>query len=249
MVDSILLELSLYDTDTDFSFNSKYHKYTYKGKNLISVTKFIERFHREFDSNYWSKFKSEETGLPQEQILLDWKKKNERANEIGTATHQWIENYFKGIYQQLPNDLEIIDRINKFNIIHASHLFKLTPIKIEQRIFSKKWKIAGTFDSLFLFNGLIIIIDFKTNGKFTTDDSTFGKSESLLFPFESFYKNHQTEYSIQVSLYSLILKEVGIDVRKGYLLHIGPDSEAKLYPCFDFSKELEQYLDNSDLRF
>ena len=28
---------------------------------------------------------------------LEWKKLNDRANEIGTATHNWIENYFNQI--------------------------------------------------------------------------------------------------------------------------------------------------------
>ena len=65
----------------------------------------------------------------------------------------------------------------------------------------------------------------------------------LHFLFEDFYKNHLNEYSIQVGLYALILKEWGFDIRGGYLVHIGPDDEAKLYPCVDMVTILEKYLE------
>jgi ATP-dependent exoDNAse (exonuclease V) beta subunit len=247
MIINCLDKLKTYDSDPDFKFDPKYHRYTYKGNKLTSVTNFIQRFHRPFDSNYWSKIKAEESGETQEEILLQWKIINDRSNEIGTATHNWIENYYNRKYQEIPDDIDVINRVNKFNIIYATHLSKLTPVKFEQRIFSKRWNLAGTFDSLFLYKGNLIVIDFKTNKDFTTDDSKFGMGERLLAPFDKFFKNHQTEYSIQVSLYSLILKEVEINIKKGYLLHIGPESDAKIYGCIDFTKELEEYLSNNSI--
>ena len=118
MID-ILDRLKEYNDDTKFKFDPKKHKYTYDDEHFISVTQFISRFHKEFDNEYWSKFKSEEYGRPQDEIIKEWKQLNDRANEIGTATHNWIENYYKKIYQELPNDLDIIDRINKFNVVYG----------------------------------------------------------------------------------------------------------------------------------
>lgn len=241
MID-ILDRLKEYNDDTKFKFDPKKHKYTYDDEHFISVTQFISRFHKEFDNEYWSKFKSEEYGRPQDEIIKEWKQLNDRANEIGTATHNWIENYYKKIYQELPNDLDIIDRINKFNVVYGKYLYKLTPIIFEQRIFSKRWKIAGMIDSIFMYKDKIIILDYKTNKLFTDDEHYKGKYEKLLPPFGDYWKNHLNEYSIQVCLYKLILSEIGIDVKSCYLLHIGPEGEAKMYIAKDFTKILEEYL-------
>jgi len=236
----ILSLLSKYD-DSNFKFDANLHKYTYNEKHFISVTQFISRFHKKFDSDFWSKKKAEESGLQPEEILNQWQIINDRSNYIGTSTHNWIENYFNKIYQPLPNDIDVINRINKFNNIYATHLFKLTPIKFEQKIFSIKWSIAGMIDSLFSYNDKIIILDWKTNKSFTTNNP-YG--EKLLYPFQDYDKCHLSEYSIQLSLYKLILKEIGIDVHVCYLLHIGPDDEAKIYKCFDFENILSDYLES-----
>ena len=236
--DTIIDKLAYYD-NPQFKFDPIKHKYTLDGEGFISVTQFISRFHKKFDSDFWSKVKAEEAGVDQEKILMDWKIINDRSNEIGTGTHAWIENYFNRIYQEIPNDMDIVDRINKFNIIFAKQLYKLIPVKFEQRIFSSKWKIAGMIDSIFIYNDTIIIVDWKSNKKFTVDN-TYG--EKLLYPFDNFDKCHLSEYSIQISLYALILSEIGIDVKYGILLHIGPDTEAKMYKCYDFKDKLSDYL-------
>jgi ATP-dependent exoDNAse (exonuclease V) beta subunit len=240
-MEEILKKLDSYN-DPNFKFDARKHKYTLEGEHFISVTQFKERFLPHFDSDYWSKIKAEQAGISQAEMLLEWKKLNDRANIIGTATHNWIENYYNRLYQELPHDMDILDRINKFNIAYGKWLFKLTPIKFEQRIFSRKWKIAGMMDSLFYYNGSVFILDWKTNKEFTHDEHDKGKYESLLLPFDNWFKNHLNEYSIQVSLYKLILREVGIEVKASYLLHIGPNEEAKMYKAHDFSDLLEGYL-------
>ncbi len=242
MVNEILQKLETSFNDPKFKFDPKYHKYTYDGKRFISVTQLISKFHKPFESDHWSRVKAEEEGVTQQEILDRWKELNDRANEIGTATHDWIENYYNKVWQEIPNDSDVVDRINKFNLAVVKWLHKLKPIKFEQRIFSHKWKIAGMMDALFMYKGDLFIVDYKTNKNFTHDEHENGKFEKLLYPFNDFFKNHLNEYSIQVSLYKLILKEVGIDVKTGYLLYIGPKEEAKIYRTHDFSDILEKYF-------
>lgn len=242
MVEKIIQKLDTSFNDPEFKFDPIMHKYTYRGEFFIPVTRFIQQFHKEFDSDYWSEKKAKERDIPKSEVLKEWRIINERANYVGTETHKWIENYFNKVYQEIPTDLDVIKRINKFNFVFGRHLHKLTPIKFEQRVFSRKWKIAGTIDSLFLYNGKIYIIDYKTNKEFTNDENLVYK-EFLLEPFDQFYKTSLNEYSIQVSLYTLILREYGIDVSGGYLLHIGPgDEEAKLHKCVNMVDILEKYL-------
>jgi ATP-dependent exoDNAse (exonuclease V) beta subunit len=238
MQDFVLEKLSFFDSPS-FKFDPKWHKYTINGKPLTSVTKFIQQFHKEFDQDFWSKKKAEEQGVEQEEILAEWKKLNERANFIGTSTHNWIENYFNGVHQQIPNDLDVVDRINKFNKVFAQNLYKLQPIKFEQRVFHEEWGLAGTFDALFHWNDKLIILDWKSNKSFTTTNE-FG--EKLLAPFEDLDRCHLNEYSLQVSLYKLILKQIGLDIKACYLLHIGPNDDAKIHKALDLSDKLLDFL-------
>lgn len=237
----LLEKLECFNDDL-FKFDPIKHRYTYLDEEFTSVTRFIQQFHKPFDQDFWSKIKAEEAGVPQEWIINEWKKLNDSANEIGSETHQWIEDYFNQKWRQIPTDIELVKRINKFNLIYADSLYKLEPIKFEVKIFSKKWKIAGMIDALFLYRGKIYIVDYKTNKNFTTDDNIKYK-EPLLAPFHNFYKSHLTEYSIQVSLYSAILRQWGFDVAGGYLLHIGPgDEPAKFYKCINMVDIIEKYL-------
>jgi ATP-dependent exoDNAse (exonuclease V) beta subunit len=243
MIDILKQQLKCFD-DIKFEFDPKLHKYTYEGEPFISVTKFIQQFHKPFDEDYWSKAKAKERNTTQELILEEWKKINQYANEVGSDTHQWIEDYFNKIWKPLPLNPDVLDRINKFNKIYAKHLYKLEPLKCEVKVFSKKWKIAGMVDALFVYRGKIYIIDYKTNKEFTTDEN-IKYPEKLLPPFTDYYKTHLNEYSIQISMYSLILEEWGFDIAGGYLLHIGPNNEeAKLYKCLDMRTRLRDFLNN-----
>ena len=232
--------------DVQFEFDPKLHRYTYEGEPFVSVTRFIQQFHKPFEQDYWSKVKAEQAGVPQDWILAEWKKLNDYANEVGTDTHQWIEDYFNQIWKPLPNNLDVIHRINKFNKIYAKQLFKLEPLKFEVRVFSPKWKIAGMIDSLFVYRGKIYILDWKTNKDFTDDNHQKGTYEKLLAPFQDYYKNHLNEYSIQLSMYALILEEWGFQVGGAYIVHIGPgDEEAELYKVVDMRDNLKLFLNGS----
>jgi ATP-dependent exoDNAse (exonuclease V) beta subunit len=245
MIELLRNQLDCFE-DIKFEFDPVAHRYTYEGEPFISVTRFIQQFHKPFEQDYWSKKKAEQAGVPQDWILAEWKKLNDYANEVGTDTHQWIEDYFNQIWKPLPNNLDVIHRINKFNKIYAKQLHKLEPLKFEVRVFSPKWKIAGMIDSLFVYRGKIYILDWKTNKDFTDDNHPKGTYEKLLAPFQDHFKNHLNEYSIQLSLYSLILEEWGFQVGGAYIVHIGPgDEDAELYKVVDMRENLKLFLNGS----
>ena len=245
MIELLRNQLDCFE-DIKFEFDPAAHRYTYEGDTFTSVTRFIQQFHKPFEQDYWSKKKAEQAGVPQDWILAEWKKLNDYANEVGTDTHQWIEDYFNKIWKPLPSNPDVIHRINKFNKIYCKQLHKLEPLKFEVRVFSKKWKIAGMIDSLFVYRGKIYILDWKTNKDFTDDNHQKGTYEKLLAPFQDHYKNHLNEYSIQLSMYALILEEWGFDVGGAYLVHIGPgDEDAELYKVVDMRDNLKLFLNGS----
>lgn len=245
MRDYLLKQLDCFK-DPDFVFDPGLHRYTYHGDVFQSVTNLVGTFHKPFDTEKQSAKKAEETGFDQEWIKAEWAETNRYANEVGTATHEWIENYFNEIWQPLPTSQDIIHRINKFNRIFADKLHRLEPLAFEVRVFSKKWKKAGTIDSLFIKDGKLFILDWKTNKKFTHDDHKDGRYQKLLWPFEGFYKNHLNEYSIQLSMYAAILEEWGFEVGGAYLVHIGPgDEPAEIHRCHDMRPYLETYFEEN----
>ncbi len=242
MRDLLLKRLECFN-DPGFKFDPVLHKYTYGGDVFQSATQFLSEFHLPFDTEGKSAKKATESGFDQEWIKAQWAETNRYANEVGTATHEWIEDYYNQIWKPLPDNPDIIHRINKFNKIHNKQLSKLEPLKFEVRVFSKKWKKAGTVDALFMKGGKIYILDWKTNKKFTDDDHPDGKWQKLLWPFDDFHKNHHNEYSIQLSMYACILEEWGFEVAGAYLVHIGPgDDEARLIKCKDMREYIKMYF-------
>ena len=240
MKEEILKQLEVFN-DPNFIFKEEEHEYEMFGEKFTSVTRFIEQFHEKFDSDYWSKRKADKEGVEQQVILDRWQDINDHSNMIGTFTHNWIEDYFNKKYRELPTDPLLIDRINKFNLIYSKELHKLEPVKFEVKIFSKIWKIAGTIDALFLYKDKLYIIDYKTNKKFTTDkDVKFKKY--LLKPFEKYYETHLNEYSIQLSLYSLILEQYEINVNGMYLVYIPANDNPSIHKCVNMREELLSIL-------
>lgn len=245
MIEILKKQLECFN-DIQFKFDPKLHKYTYDDDPYISVTQFVKKFVNEFDSDYHSKRKASQLGVSQSFILDDWKKNADISTELGTEVHEWIEYYYKQIWKPLPRNLEVINRINKFNKIYAEQLYKLEPLQFETKIFSKKWKIAGTIDALFLYRGKIFIFDWKTNKEITSDNHPKGTYEKMLAPFQDYWANHINEYSIQLSLYSLILEEWGFNVDGAYLVHIGPNNDpAKVHKIVDMREQLKSFLDGS----
>jgi hypothetical protein len=245
-------KLKVFQTDK-FSFEEKEHVYTYENTKYDSVTTFLKIFKEPFKKDYWANKKAIERGISKEEILKEWNDKASSAGTLGTDVHKWIEDFWtglnEGIEPQDHSDPEVMSRVGKFMDVYEKRLSRLVPLKSELKIFSRKWRLAGTIDQPFLFwddirkKPLLIIGDWKTNKEFKHDDHPKGKYKKLLRPFADLYENQHNEYSIQISLYRLILEEeAGIETEDGFLCHIGPDEPAKLYRTKDLRERLKIYL-------
>jgi len=247
------IKLAFFKND-NFKFEEEAHVYTYSGKKFDSVTTILKVFKKPFDTKYWSKDKARERGVDVSVILNEWDIKSKTSMDLGTRVHKFIEDFLSGLNPELMEGEDPIyeDRVNKFMRVYQNRLKYLLPLESELRIFCKKWRLAGTIDQPFLyldpntFKIYIIIGDWKTNGIFTHDDHPKGRYNKLLRPFTGLYQNHLNEYSIQISMYRLMLyEELGIETEDGFLCHIGPDGPAKLYKCRDLREPLKVYLDHN----
>src|SRR5208283_1127486 len=125
--EDILNKLS-YFQNADFKFFPENHTYTLDGKFLTSATGYIDRFVKKFDEEFWSKKKAADAGVEQSAILEMWAAKRDRACDVGTMTHDYIENFYEKGEKLYPNDEEAMKRIAKFHKIHESKLSKLESI-------------------------------------------------------------------------------------------------------------------------
>lgn len=243
-----------YFIDPNFRFDEESHTYTYldpqTGKpvqTFKSVTGFLSQFKPEFNSDFWAKKKAQSTGKTKQDILNEWQKTSEIAMDLGTAVHKWIEDYYNGTNPPLPEDPIILSRVNSFLSLYEERLHKLTPVKQEFRLFSRKWGLAGTTDALFRMGQDYYVGDWKTNKKFTTDRDPKGKYKKLLWPFDDLWENSLNVYSIQLSLYRLILQEeAGFETKGAFLVWIGPESKPSLHKTVDLRERLYTFLQKNN---
>lgn len=238
-----------------FIFEEVAHTYHFDGIKYDSVTTFLKRFKQPFEREYWLKRKSKELGVDPSVLENEWTKKANDATNLGTIVHKWIEDFWSGKNPEMPQDEEVLSRVNKFLDLYEKRFKNLVPLKSELKIFSKKWRLAGTIDQPFLMwdakkNQILFLVgDWKTNKEMKDDNHPKGRYKKLLHPFSDLWENSHNEYSIQLSLYRLILEdELGIDTHGGFLVHIGPD-EPRIFPIKDLRERLRVYLTDNREEF
>lgn len=244
-------KISIFNTP-DFIFDPLEHKYTYKGEVLPSVTGVLKEFSPPFDEDYWLERKAKERDVDVDVIRAEWDFKRDYACDLGTEVHEWIEDYYNQKWRKIPVEEDRANRIKKFVDIYVKRLHILIPLVQELRMWSIRWKLAGTLDALFIRQDIknnktyLLVGDWKTNKEFTHDDMEEGCRSKLLEPFSHLYDNKLNNYSIQISIYRLMLEEHGIETDGGFLVHLGPDDqEPKVYKAKDLRAEIKKYLDEN----
>ncbi len=244
--EEILEKLKYYD-DEEFKFDVESHTYRYKGEKMYGTTSFLDRFVKKFDAEYWSKKKAEKLGITQEAMLAEWDATRDRACDLGHCVHDYIENFYEKNCTDRTEDEEANERIEKFHTIYEARLKALESVGSEIKVFSKKWNLAGTIDKIYLYQNSIVLGDWKTNKQIKTDkDFIFGNAK-LLYPFEKYKEHELNKYSLQLSIYALLLEEAGIFVDYCFICHIPKKGDAKIYKLIDFRAELRTYFNHQFL--
>lgn len=224
----------------DFIFEEERHIYTLKGKRLQSVTGWIGNFAKPFDTVKWSEKKAVEKGVSVEEILESWKILNDDSLYLGHLVHKYIEDFLAGLNPTIPDDELQSKRIKAWLEFYDQKLSKMTLLAQEIRIWSEKYQLAGTIDALFWYKNQIVVGDWKTNKKFTTD--TDHAWNNLLYPFEKYAENKLNFYSLQTSTYQAILKENGIIAPHAFICWISPNATVEMHTAKNFTKDIDNYL-------
>lgn len=224
----------------EFIFEEERHIYTLKGNRLQSVTGWIGNFTRPFDTAKWAEKKAIERGVSAEDILHGWKVLNDDSLDLGHLVHKYIEEFLAGLNPSMPDDELQAKRIKAWLEFYEQKLSKMTLLAQEIRIWSEKYQLAGTIDALFWYKNHIVVGDWKTNKKFTTDKDKAWNN--LLFPFENYPENKLNFYSLQTSTYQAILKENGIIAPHAFICWISPDARVEMHTAKNFTKDIDTYI-------
>lgn len=210
--------------DRRIAFDVDTHTYTVDGQlRCDSVTELVEACFEQFDADYWSARKATPTHTA-EQIKAEWAAKGEEARRLGTQLHACIESYYlDGHAPDAPGDARALSHFLAFAAEHP-----LTPFRSEWRIFSERYRLAGTLDFLAVDNGHYIIYDWKRSNRVvdpaTGLPATASYGKCALAPIDSLPDTVYQHYALQLSFYRRILAEeygIAVDACRLGVFHPG----------------------------
>jgi len=221
------------------------HIYMCDGEVLKAVTRYTDQFKPAFNTEFAAKGKAESwnranPGKPKrtaEWYKRYWKANNKEIRERGHRVHSYAE-----FYPDFPEP-----RCNKeraigvwFDLLEN----KYEVVAQEQKVFSKKYKLAGTIDLLLINKetGKLVIVDWKSN---ETHVQRVYKNKKLKKPFTDKENCSLNSYCIQLSTYQTILEDNGFEVEDLWVVWLKKDrsfTPDERYTLVDFANTSEHEL-------
>lgn len=251
----------------DLEFYEEGHRYVLGGNSLPSVSNVAHRFvQKPFDEQLQATRYADRHGQTPEYWIQQWRQNSFRATTLGTKTHAYgeslgylragmpecicpsIQAQYMPQYGFLapihPKEEAVLKFMNEMP--HSMHL-----VLNEAMVYSGKnaclernlkEQLAGTFDMLYYCDGSdgqpegFVILDYKTNANLESEyNRKYGRM--LLPPFSDLTEEDLSFYTIQLSLYALMLEDIGIPIISRRIVWL-KDGEYEIVPVEDVSEKL-----------
>jgi len=192
--------------------------YIIEGVSLERVTHWLEQYTKPFEPmntaigvRHSHKTKGEPSLSP-DKLVHYWNLNSKRSNSYGTGTHCFAEMYIMDNENTIPD----LPREKAVVLFLQDILKDYKVIGVELRVYSKKYKLAGTIDLLLQHSstGKYLIVDWKTSSNI---DKTYNK---LKEPFKLFPQSKRMEYELQLGAYKLL---GFIELPNHLILRVKPD--------------------------
>lgn len=228
------LRKTILNASSQIKFNEEEHRYFYKGEECMPVSNVVDLFvpETDFDLVAQNYVKKNNILEPWQRVRQKWLLKGTCSTTNGTFVHQYGEdlnticNYEKGM---IPTDLPLKKwclQDEYYIPVHPKSIAiykyfeyclanKEIPFLAEIKLILDEHKISGTFDQLVysLKDKGLIMRDYKTNESLTKDFKKPMKS-----PFQLYNDEALSHYILQQNLYSCMLNELGIKVKRKELV-------------------------------
>jgi len=204
--------------------------------------------------------------------IQQWKQNSFRATTLGTKTHEYGESlgYLRAGHPELIRDSIKVQYMDEYGYLAPIHPKEEAVLKFmnelpssmhlvlnETKVYSGKNPdpcrnlkelICGTFDMLYYYDGEgdpskagFMILDYKTNASLYSDyNQRFNKT--LLSPFSNMVEQDLSLYTIQLSLYSLMLEDIGVPVKDRKIVWLTNEGEYQVISVPDVSEKLRKVL-------
>ena len=207
----------------DLEFYEEEHKYFLRGKEFKSVSSVCHSF--QIPQDFWeiAKRYAGKRGLDAKEVKTSWELKALLATTAGTIDHAFGEGFLYmllGDMSRTPKEAKnnfskeyFIPTTPKQKAIakywYDSMYQEEIPILAEVQIYWEEKGISGTFDKLVYSpkrKGLIIR-DYKTN-----EEIEKSYKKPLLFPFGEYNEEPKSTYTIQLSIYQVMLELLDLEI-------------------------------------
>lgn len=253
----------LKETFKDFKFYENGHYYTFKSKRVgISATRFIEEYANEFNQQEIAEKVAIRDNKPIEEVLDEWKYKNEFACAKGTTCHEFAQSLWSGKeynalhFDESPEYMNALVRVRGQAINfwsdyreHLEHLFDELPIG------SEEFNIASCVDHLFYnkLTGGLVLVDYKTNSilKGYNDDIKNRKyTKKMKIPLNKIEDDSLHHYYIQLSIYKLLIeKYTGLKVDEMFIVYFSENIDNyEIIEIPYLKNEVEMILENRRIK-
>jgi len=226
-------------------FDQKYHSYTYHVKKLTSVTKLANSLKPPFDRGGRAVKTAMERGVDVATILAEWDAAGEAGRAKGVKVHELIaaklrnelppaDDPFLSLNERLPE----MDGFEKL----WDWLAGMTTLQqVEWVVGDGELGVAGTVDALLLGkqSNEVHVWDWKTGKEFKSTNSF----QNLLYPFDDLPDCDLSSYSLQISLYRLIIeRNTDFVIGDCYIAHLDPTGSWQIYKALDLRERVESWL-------
>lgn len=153
-------ELKLYGGEYTLTFSEGNHRYKVNGDYKFGVTTILGLLGKE-GLIQWSANCAVEAMLAGEDpkdAKYAWMRKRDKAGDVGTRTHAWIEEHIKG--NDLPIEPDMEKTVGAFLRWEAE--VKPEYAESERLIYSAEFDYCGTVDCVAVIDGKRVVLDFKT---------------------------------------------------------------------------------------
>lgn len=241
------------EMQTDFTqieFNKDAHRYFIGEQELTGVTDYLKRFQPPFDRDGIARRSAEKEGRTKAEVLAEWDAKGEKARKIGLAVHSHIEQTLRqnGGNGQMTLDPFLTLNLKLPEIEAFDNLWRQTRLTVSWCMEHVEWIIgdvklglAGTVDTMLYSHQTkkYHIWDWKTGNL-----DLYNKWQNLLPPFEDLSACKLNIYSLQVSLYRLIIeRNTDLELGDSYIVHLShPTNGYEVHRAVDLRERLLDYM-------
>lgn len=223
-------------------FDESSHTYSLidSPKNIwSSVTNLTKQFKQPFEKEQIANAIAKRDGISVQEVLDGWNKLADEACQMGTVVHRYGEQLFYKNTVSAPS----IPQEAAIQAFWDELPDTIVPIASELQMYHKKYLFAGTMD-LLLYDkrkDKFVIADYKTN----KDLFKNYKKKKLLTPFDDMLDCPLSLYSLQLSLYKLLLEQIdGIHVGDCKVVWLKSDGTYDMYNTINCENHLNAFLEN-----